>query len=58
MGGGQNWDYRYSWVRDASFTMQALWVAACPDEADEFFGFMTAAAAQWERTDYGIWEVR
>ncbi|QHO70898.1 glycoside hydrolase family 15 [Marisediminicola antarctica] len=45
IGGERNWDYRYSWVRDASFTMQALWVAACPDEAHEFFGFMTAAAA-------------
>ncbi len=33
VGGERNWDYRYSWVRDASFTMQALWVAACPDEA-------------------------
>jgi GH15 family glucan-1,4-alpha-glucosidase len=44
-GGERNWDYRYSWVRDASFTMQALWVAACPDEAHEFFDFMTAAAA-------------
>lgn len=32
-------------MRDASFTMKALWVAACPDEAREFFGFMTAAAA-------------
>jgi GH15 family glucan-1,4-alpha-glucosidase len=45
IGGERNWDYRYSWVRDASFTMKALWVAACPDEAHEFFGFMTAAAA-------------
>ena len=45
VGGERNWDYRYSWVRDASFTMRALWVAACPDEAHEFFGFMTAAAA-------------
>jgi GH15 family glucan-1,4-alpha-glucosidase len=45
IGGGRNWDYRYSWVRDASFTMKALWVAACPDEAHEFFDFMTAAAA-------------
>jgi GH15 family glucan-1,4-alpha-glucosidase len=44
-GGARNWDYRYSWVRDASFTIQALWVAACPDEADEFFGFMATAAA-------------
>ncbi|HET7398165.1 MAG TPA: glycoside hydrolase family 15 protein [Intrasporangium sp.] len=45
IGGERNWDYRYSWVRDASLAMQALWVAACPDEADEFFGFMAAAAA-------------
>ena len=45
IGGSRNWDYRYSWVRDASFTMKALWVAACPDEADQFFGFITAAAA-------------
>ncbi|MEU4293180.1 glycoside hydrolase family 15 protein [Kribbella sp. NPDC026596] len=44
-GGERNWDYRYAWVRDASFTMQALWVAACPDEAYEFFDFITAAAA-------------
>ena len=33
VGGERNWDYRYSWVRDSSFTMEALWVAACPDEA-------------------------
>jgi alpha,alpha-trehalase len=45
VGGERNWDYRYSWVRDASFTMQALWVAACPDEAADFFAFLTTAAA-------------
>jgi len=44
-GGARNWDYRYAWVRDASFTLQALWVAACPDEADKFFDFMAGAAA-------------
>ncbi len=44
-GGSRNWDYRYSWVRDASFTLQALWVAACPDEAWKFFDFMAGAAA-------------
>ncbi|CAN5575603.1 glycoside hydrolase family 15 protein [soil metagenome] len=44
-GGNRNWDYRYSWVRDASFTIEALWVAACPDEADEFFEYMTTSAA-------------
>ncbi|HEY0692790.1 MAG TPA: trehalase-like domain-containing protein, partial [Kribbella sp.] len=37
VGGERNWDYRYTWVRDASLTMEALWVAACPDEATKFF---------------------
>src|SRR3954471_4438603 len=45
VGGERNWDYRYSWVRDASFTMEALWVAACPDEAEDYFSFMTTAGA-------------
>jgi GH15 family glucan-1,4-alpha-glucosidase len=45
VGGERNWDYRYSWVRDASLTMEALWVAACPDEANRFFNWMAAAAA-------------
>ena len=45
VGGERNWDYRYTWVRDASLTMEALWVAACPDEANKFFGFLADAAA-------------
>ena len=50
VGGGRNWDYRYTWVRDASLTMEALWVAACPDEANKFFAFLAdAAASQLER---------
>jgi GH15 family glucan-1,4-alpha-glucosidase len=44
-GGSRNWDYRYSWVRDASFTLQALWVAACPHEANKFFDYLAGAAA-------------
>jgi alpha,alpha-trehalase len=45
VGGNRNWDYRYAWVRDASLTMDALWVAACPDEANKFFVFLADAAA-------------
>ncbi|MFZ0665469.1 MAG: glycoside hydrolase family 15 protein [Acidimicrobiales bacterium] len=45
VGGTRNWDYRYAWVRDASFTIVALWVAACPDEANEFFNYMATSAA-------------
>jgi GH15 family glucan-1,4-alpha-glucosidase len=50
IGGERNWDYRYTWVRDASLTMEALWVAACPDEANKFFAFLAdAAASQLQR---------
>jgi len=51
VGGERNWDYRYAWVRDASLTMKALWVAACPDEASKFFTFLAdAAASQLQRS--------
>ena len=50
VGSGQTWDYRFTWVRDASMTMQGLYVAACPDEADRYFAFVAhAAATQLER---------
>ena len=51
IGGERNWDYRYTWVRDASLTMAALWVAACPDEASEFFLFLARAGAS--QLEYG-----
>ncbi|MBW3669187.1 MAG: glycoside hydrolase family 15 protein [Actinobacteria bacterium] len=44
IGGERNWDYRYAWVRDASLTLSALWVAACPDEVSGFFRFFVTAA--------------
>ncbi len=51
VGGERNWDYRYTWVRDASFTLDALWVAACPDEAYWFFSWMAGAVATQIRRD-------
>jgi alpha,alpha-trehalase len=44
IGGDRNWDYRFTWIRDASFTLEALWIAACPDEAEKFFAFLAEAA--------------
>lgn len=46
IGGERNWDYRFTWVRDACLTMEALWVAACPYEAADFFAFLATAAAE------------
>ncbi len=37
IGGVRNWDYRYSWIRDSSFTAQALYDLGHKDEALEYF---------------------
>jgi GH15 family glucan-1,4-alpha-glucosidase len=39
-GGERNWDYRYTWVRDATFTLQALHWLDLDWEADEFMQFI------------------
>ncbi|MGI8416315.1 MAG: glycoside hydrolase family 15 protein [Nakamurella sp.] len=44
-GSSRTWDYRFTWVRDASMTMRGLRIAACPDEARRFFSFLARAAA-------------
>jgi GH15 family glucan-1,4-alpha-glucosidase len=44
VGGERNWDYRYAWIRDASLTLEALYIGACSDEAEEFVSFMTSSA--------------
>jgi len=44
VGGGRNWDYRYTWIRDASLTLEALYIGTCSDEAENFVSFMTSSA--------------
>ena len=39
-GGERNWDYRYSWMRDSTFTLQALHWLNLDWEADEFMQFV------------------
>ena len=41
VGGERNWDYRYTWLRDASFTVQALVRLGFTEEA---IGFAHVAA--------------
>jgi GH15 family glucan-1,4-alpha-glucosidase len=44
VGGERNWDYRFSWIRDSSLTIEALYIGTCSDEAEEFVSFMTSSA--------------
>jgi alpha,alpha-trehalase len=39
-GGERNWDYRYTWIRDSTFTLQALHFLNLDWEADEFMQFI------------------
>ncbi len=43
-GGGRNWDYRATWIRDASFTVYALMRLGFADEANAFMRWVGARA--------------
>jgi hypothetical protein len=42
IGGSRNWDYRFTWVRDASFTLYALIRLGFTDEANAYMDFILA----------------
>lgn len=44
LGGVRNWDYRYSWIRDSSATLDALLGVGCPREAESFFWWLLHAS--------------
>ena len=44
-GGERNWDYRYTWMRDSTFTLQALHYLTLDLEADEFMEFVADVEA-------------
>lgn len=39
-GGARNWDYRYCWIRDASFTIYSLMRLGFNQEAERFMGWL------------------
>ena len=52
-GGERNWDYRYTWLRDSTFTLQALHYLNLDWEADEFMQFV----ADLEPNDDGALQI-
>ncbi len=59
IGGGRNWDYRYTWIRDASFTLYALIRLGYTHEAGQFMGWIEERCRGFDperglQTMYGI----
>jgi GH15 family glucan-1,4-alpha-glucosidase len=44
IGGERNWDYRFSWVRDSAFTLNAFMQLGCPQEAHAYFWWLMHAS--------------
>jgi GH15 family glucan-1,4-alpha-glucosidase len=59
IGGVRNWDYRYTWIRDAAFTVYSLLRLGFIEEATQFVSFLDARCHEMEpdgalQTVYGI----
>ncbi|MBI2098755.1 MAG: glycoside hydrolase family 15 protein [Candidatus Wildermuthbacteria bacterium] len=48
IGGERNWDYRFSWVRDSAFTLQALFWLGYIKEADEYIRWLIGECREAE----------
>jgi alpha,alpha-trehalase len=57
LGGERNWDYRYTWIRDATFMLWGLYTLGFDWEANDFFYFIADVAEAEEgqlQIMYGI----
>jgi len=44
IGGERNWDYRFCWIRDSAFTLNAFLSLGCPAEARAYFWWLMHAS--------------
>ena len=61
LGGGRNWDYRFCWLRDATFTLLALMNSGYTEEALAWHNWLlraVAGAPALMQIMYGIWGQR
>lgn len=57
IGGIRNWDYRYVWVRDATFTLYAFYVLGFTKEAAKFFRFVERIAEDAKRCEGDVCDI-
>ena len=50
VGGERNWDYRYTWISDGSFSIYALLGLGFTEEAAAFGGWLRDRADEWAAT--------
>jgi GH15 family glucan-1,4-alpha-glucosidase len=48
VGGERNWDYRYTWIRDAAFSLYALLRLGFTEEAAAFMSWLTDRTREWK----------
>ncbi len=48
VGGERNWDYRYTWIRDAAFSLYGLLRLGFTEEASAFMGWLTDRMRDWK----------
>ncbi|HVL96224.1 MAG TPA: glycoside hydrolase family 15 protein [Solirubrobacteraceae bacterium] len=48
IGGGRNWDYRYTWIRDAAFSLYGLLRLGFTEEAAAFMQWLTERTRDWQ----------
>ena len=53
LGGERNWDYRYTWIRDAAFSLYGLLRLGFTEEAAAFMGWLTDRTREWKITASG-----
>ena len=48
LGGERNWDYRYTWIRDAAFSLYGLLRLGFSEEAAAFMSWLTDRTREWK----------
>lgn len=54
IGGVRNWDYRFVWIRDATFTLYAFHIADYTEEAEGFFKFVQEIARRHKQKEFEL----